>query len=279
MASPEKAPHNPHIYSTERTALKIGGTALLLLTFQSLGIIYSDIGTSPLYVLNGIWPSSGPAPSKEDVIGGVSAIVWSLTLVPLLKYIIIVLQFGTGEGEGGTFALYQGLFPPDVRNDDDDRSLTCDSAFMRAHSTRSSSEKLAPIKWPLLAWTLFGTALSIADGILTPAVSVTSAVGGIAIAKPNVTNSIVPISIAFLIVLFGAQRFGVHRLGLTFAPITLIWLLLLGGTGIYNITRYPGIFRAFDPSRLVMFFVRTKKYDYLAGILLAVTGCEAVFAK
>ncbi|KAG8951578.1 hypothetical protein FRC04_005865 [Tulasnella sp. 424] len=278
MTAQEKfPPHN--VFSSERTALKIGGTALLALTFQSLGIIYSDIGTSPLYVLNGIWPASGPAPPKEDVIGGISAIIWSLTLIPLLKYIFIVLQFGTKEGEGGTFALFQGLFPPDVHNDDDDRALTGDSAFLRAHSTRSSSEKLAPIKWPLLAWTLFGTSLSIADGILTPAVSVTSAVGGIAIAKPSVINHIAPISIAFLVVLFLAQRFGVAKLGLTFAPITLIWLLLLGGTGIYNITRYPGIFRAFDPSRLVLFFVRTKHYDYLAGILLAVTGCEAVFAN
>ncbi|KAG8949506.1 hypothetical protein FRC00_008099, partial [Tulasnella sp. 408] len=277
MSPPEKT--LPPAYSTERTAVAVGGTALLALTFQSLGIIYSDIGTSPLYVLNGIWPASGPAPSKEDVIGGVSAIVWSLTLVPLIKYIIIVLQFGTGEGEGGTFALFRGLFPPEEQSDDDDRALTCDSAFMRAHSARSSSEKLAPVKWPLLAWTLFGTALSIADGILTPAVSVTSAVGGIAIAKPSVIHSIVPISIAFLIALFGAQRFGVHRLGLTFAPLTLLWLLLLGGTGIYNISRYPGIFRAFDPSRLVLFFVRTKQYDYLAGILLAVTGCEAIFAN
>ncbi|KAG8908675.1 hypothetical protein FRC01_007307, partial [Tulasnella sp. 417] len=166
-----------------------------------------------------------------------------------------------------------------VHNDDDDRALTGDSAFMRSLSTRSSSEKLGPIKWPLLAWTLFGTALSIADGILTPAVSVTSAVAGISIAKPNVINSITPISIAFLIALFGAQRFGVHRLSLAFAPLTMIWLLLLGTTGIYNITKYPGIFRAFDPSRLVLFFVRTKQYDYLAGILLAVTGCEAVFAN
>ncbi|KIO16195.1 hypothetical protein M407DRAFT_233319 [Tulasnella calospora MUT 4182] len=277
MTVPEKI--LPPVYSSERRAIAVGGTALLALTFQSLGIIYSDIGTSPLYVLNGIWPSSGPTPSKEDVIGGVSAIIWSLTLVPLIKYIFIVLQFGTREGEGGTFALYQGLFPPDLQNDDDDRALTCDSALVRAKSSRSSTEKLGPIKWPLLAWTLFGTALSIADGILTPAVSVTSAVGGIAIAKPSVIQSIIPISIGFLIALFGAQRFGVHRLGLTFSPLTLIWLLLLGGTGIYNISKYPGIFRAFDPSRLVLFFMRTKQYDYLAGILLAVTGCEAVFAK
>lgn len=220
-------------YSSNRKALRLGGAALLAMSFQTLGayllpalslppsslttpikgIIYSDIGTSPLYVLNGIWSASGPVPSEEDIIGGVSAIVWSLTLVPLLKYVryhhiagigtiaymtlqvIITLRFGTGEGEGGTFALYQGLFPPDEANDDDDRALTGDSAALRATSTKSSAEKLAPVKWFLLPWTLFGTSLAIADGVLTPAVSVTSAVGGIAIAKPEVANDIVPISI------------------------------------------------------------------------------------
>ncbi|KAG8886271.1 hypothetical protein FRB98_001368 [Tulasnella sp. 332] len=266
-------------YSSQRQALRLSGLALAYMTFQTFGVIYSDIGTSPLYVLNGIWPSSGPAPSEEDIIGGISAIVWSLTLVPLIKYALIVLQFGTREGEGGTFALLQGLFPPDIRNDDDDRALTGDSAMLRAMSTRSSAEKLAGVKWFLLPWALFGTALTIADGVLTPAVSVTSAVGGIAIAKASVANNTTAISIAFLVALFAVQPFGTHRLSLVYSPIACIWLLLLGGMGTYNITTHPGIFRAFDPSRLVMWFVRTKNFDYLAGVLLAVTGCEAMFAN
>lgn len=82
----------------KRTAVKLGGAALFFLSFQTLGIIYSDIGTSPLYVLNGIWPASGELPSREDIIGGVSAIVWSLTLIPLIKYVFISLMFGTQEG-------------------------------------------------------------------------------------------------------------------------------------------------------------------------------------
>jgi KUP system potassium uptake protein len=118
-----------------------------------------------------------------------------------------------------------------------------------------------------------------ADGILTAAVSVTSAVGGIAVAKPSVSNDVVPISIAFLLALFLFQPLGTARLSLAFAPITFVWLLLIGGTGIYNVTKFPGIFRAFDPSRAVMYFVRTKNYDTLSGVLLAVTGCEALFAK
>ncbi|KAG8907580.1 hypothetical protein FRB99_003504 [Tulasnella sp. 403] len=191
-----EVPVSPRVrYSSQRRALHLGGTALIALSFQTLGIIYSDIGTSPLYVLNGIWSPSGPVPSEEDIIGGVSAIIWSLTLVPLLKYVLITLQFGTTEGEGGTFALFHGLFPPEEHDDDDDRALTGDSAMLRAQSSRSSAEKLAPVRWFLLPWTLFGTSLAIADGILTPAVSVTSAVGGLAIAKPNVIHDIVPISI------------------------------------------------------------------------------------
>ncbi|KAF8604432.1 potassium transporter [Ceratobasidium sp. AG-I] len=259
-----------------RKALKVGGSALLALTFQTLGIIYSDIGTSPLYVLNGLWPAAGPLPSEEDVLGGVSAIIWSLTLVPLLKYVGFALSFGTGEGEGGTFALFHGLFPPDFVTDDEDRSLTHDSSYKFKPDTPGRSTWL---RWSLLPWTLFGTALCIADGVFTPAVSVTSAVGGIAVARQDISSKIVPISIAFLIVLFAVQRFGTARISVFFAPVTMIWMLLLAGTGIANITRHPGIFRAFDPSRAVMLFVRTKQYDILAGVLLAVTGCEAMFAN
>ncbi|KAJ3786207.1 potassium transporter [Lentinula aff. detonsa] len=262
--------------SRKRTALKVNGAALASLSFQSLGIIYSDIGTSPLYVLNGIWPSSGPVPSKEDVIGGISAIIWSLTLLPSIKYVIVSLKFGTTEGEGGSFALYQGLYPPDDK-DDADRTLTGESYIK---STLSTSSRLKQaLRAPLLVWCLLGTALTMADGVFTPAVSVTSAVGGIAVAKSSVENQIVPISIALLVVLFFLQQFGTGRLAFAFAPIAFVWFLLLIGTGLYNVTTYPGIFRALDPSRAILLFVRTRDYDLLAGVLLAVTGCEAVFAN
>ncbi|KAG8965644.1 hypothetical protein FRC03_000339 [Tulasnella sp. 419] len=271
--------HHSALVGEQRHAMKVGGTAFLWLSFQTLGIIYSDIGTSPLYVLNGIWPSGGPIPSKEDVIGGVSAVIWSLALVPLIKYVLITLRFGTIEGEGGTFALFHGIFPPEYHSPDDDRTLTGGSALDKSVSTQSSAERLAPLKWVLLPWTLFGTALTLSDGMLTPAVSVTSAVGGIAVTRPSVADSITGISIAFLVPLFLVQQFGTHRLAFAFGPITCIWFLLLAGTGIANIVSYPGIFRAFDPSRAIMLFVRTRNYDYLAGILLAVTGCEALFAN
>ncbi|OSX64573.1 hypothetical protein POSPLADRAFT_1073955 [Postia placenta MAD-698-R-SB12] len=262
---------------TKRQSLDVRGFALLTLSFQTLGIIYSDIGTSPLYVLNGIWPASGKLPSEEDVIGGLSAIVWSLTLLPLLKYVVICLRFGTGEGEGGTFALFQGLYPPEQKDFDADRTLTGDSfKFSNKRQGHAISHRL---RWPLLACSLLGTSLTLSDGVFTPAVSVTSAVSGIAIARPSVGNDVVPISVAFLVALFLVQFRGTARLAYVFAPVTLIWLSLLGATGIVNIIRHPGIFRALDPSRAIMLFVRTRDYDLLSGVLLAVTGCEALFAN
>lgn len=221
----------------KRTAVTFGGMRLAWLTFQSLGIIYSDIGTSPLYTLNSIWPSSAPAPSTEDIIGGLSALIWSLTLIPLTKYVsdgeflhyfiphadrkilivkvFICLQFGTHEGEGGTFALYQGLYPPTPLDFDADRTLTGDSGDYKVKSTPKTGRALGEtVRWPLLVWVsrlrfcvkknrtqnkpfqcLFGTSLTIADGVLTPAVSVTSAVSGIGVAQPSVVNDVIPISI------------------------------------------------------------------------------------
>ncbi|EIM80921.1 potassium transporter [Stereum hirsutum FP-91666 SS1] len=252
---------------------------LLALSFQTLGIIYSDVGTSPVYTMNGLWPATGPVPSAEDVVGGISAIVWALTIIPLVKYVFVALRFGTSEGEGGIFALYQGLYPY--------TSLGVSDVVANISPTDPCSPKpmrkrrIPPpcMRWPLLIWALFGTSLTMADGVFTAAVSVTSAVGGIAVAKPEVFNSVVPISIGFLLVLFLAQPFGTHRLSVAFAPVTGIWLLIIAGSGICNITQYPGIWRAFDPSRAIMYFVRTGNYDLLAGVLLALTGCEAMFAS
>ncbi|KAK2465375.1 hypothetical protein APHAL10511_002729 [Amanita phalloides] len=269
-----------------RREVRVRGFALALLTYQTLGIIYSDIGTSPLYVLNGIWPTDGPAPSREDVIGAISAIIWSITLLPLLKYVVISLWFGTGEGEGGTFALYQGLYPPADEDYEADRTLTVDSSqdrknhFDTATIFSISDRRIKKaFRWPLLFWCLFGTALTMADGIFTPAVSVTSAVGGMAVAKESINHDIIPVSIAFLVALFFLQQFGTHRIAFLFGPVSSLWFFALASTGIYNITRYPGIFRAFDPSRAVMLFVRTRNYDILTGVLLSLTGCEAVFAN
>ncbi|KAF9468639.1 potassium transporter [Collybia nuda] len=278
MTSKESVEY-PFNLNAKRKAVKVQGTALALLSFQALGIIYSDIGTSPLYVLNGLWPASGPAPVKEDVIGGISAIIWSLTLLPLLKYVIISLHFSTQEGEGGPFALFQGLFPPEDKDFDADRTLTGESLGGGVPHPPRGRHLKEKYRWPLLIWCLLGTALTMADGVFTPAVSVTGAIGGIAVPKPSFSTKITPVSCIILLALFSFQRYGTARIAFLFAPISIVWFLLIAGTGIYNITFFPGIFRAFDPSRAVLLFVRTKNYDLLAGIVLALTGCEAVFAN
>ncbi|KAG7530995.1 hypothetical protein FFLO_04666 [Filobasidium floriforme] len=265
-----------------RQALRLGGRKLAFMAFSSLGIIYSDIGTSPLYVLTTIFSTTGPAPNKEDIIGGISAIVWAFTLLPLLKYIGFALSFGSGEGEGGPFALYQQIFPRDDpgRDPNDDRELTKHiEVVSHGKPVVSRSSRLQKLRWPLQIWTLFATALTMADGILTPAVSVTSSVGGLAVVAPVVSDHVIPISIGFLLVLFLGQRFGTAKLSIVFAPLTFLWFALIGISGIINVASQPSILRAFDPSRAIMFFVRTKNYDALAGVLLALTGCEAIFAN
>lgn len=133
----------------------------------------------------------------------------------------------------------------------------------------------------LFAWVLFGTCLTMSDGLFTPAVSVVSAVQGIAVAAPAVGegNKIVGISIAILAILFAIQPFGTKKIGTLFSPVLVLWNLLLLVGGIYNVIQHPGVFRAIDPSRAVMLFVRTGNFDLLSGVILAVTGVEALFAN
>ncbi|GAA6060739.1 hypothetical protein JCM10212_003783 [Sporobolomyces blumeae] len=249
------------------------------LSCVTLGVIYGDLGTSPLYTMNGIFPAGGPAPSAEDTIGAVSCIVWALTIVVLLKYAVFALEFGTIEGEGGPFAVYTALFPP-KETKGDNRALT---TYTTASLHQSFSDRVGFfhrkfVKTTLLVLALFGVGLTMADGLLTPAVSVTSAVGGIAVPFPSVSSKVVGISCAFLVLLWLLQVAGTRRIGSIFAPIMVVWFLLNLVTGAINVSHYPGIFRAFDPSRAVLLFVRTKNYDILSGVILCITGTEALFA-
>lgn len=261
-----------------------------LVAFKTLGIIYGDIGTSPLYVLNGIFGTT-TAPSAEDIIGAVSAIVWALTLVPLIKYCLIVLNFGTERGEGGSFALYIRIARAcgfSLHGNDEDFQIKLTDYESREKGstkgidrTRDRGSQLRQTPWlrNLLCYiACFGAALTISDGLLTPAVSVVSAVEGMAIAKPELTQDIVPISVAILVVLFFGQHWGTNKISFLFSPLVAIWMLLFLIIGITNVLSYPGIFRAFDISRAVLWFVRTGNYDALGGVLLSITGVEALFA-
>ncbi|PWN53614.1 potassium transporter [Violaceomyces palustris] len=274
-------------YQVQRVAVEEHGWALAQLAFQAIGNVCGDIGTSPLYVLNGIFPASGPPPTQEDVIGVVSSIIWLFTIVVIFKYASIVLYFGTGEGEGGTFALFQGLFPRSATDDDDadgsrGRALTFVSTKTGSIQTdrRSLLLRVGWIKPALCALALFGSGLTLADGILTPAVSVVSAAEGIAVVEPSLGgDAVVGIAIAILAMLVLIQPFGIKRITIFFSPCVCLWLLFLLITGAINCHAFPGIWRAWDPSRAILYFVRTKNFDALSGVVLAITGCEAFFAN
>ncbi|GAA6030383.1 hypothetical protein JCM8097_009081 [Rhodosporidiobolus ruineniae] len=253
----------------------------LILAALSLGVIYGDIGTSTLYCLNGLFPATGPVPSDEDVVGGVSCIIWTILLVPVVKYCLIALEFGTKDGEGGPFAIYTSLFPPRESKRDGFSALTTYTEATSPPSSRTATRFLhkPTFKFALFTLVLLAVSLTIADGMLTPAVSVVSAVGGIAVAVPGVSSSIVGISCAILVVLFLVQALGTRRIAFLFSPVIALWLVLNGVGGAINIAKHPAIFRAFDPSRAVMLFVRTGNFGLLNGVILAITGVEALFAN
>ncbi|XP_030543311.1 potassium transporter 5-like [Rhodamnia argentea] len=263
---------------------------ILTLAFQSIGIVYGDIGTSPLYV----YPSTfaGGIKHNDDVLGVLSLILYTITLIPLLKYVFIVLR-ATDNGDGGTFALYSllcryarvGLIPSQQPEDQEVSNFQLElpsNRLLRASRLKSKLEKSRFAKFFLLFATMLGTSMVIGDGVLTPCISVLSAVGGIKQATSAVTEDmIVWISVAILVGLFTVQRFGTDKVGYTFAPIICVWFAFIGTIGLYNFVKYdPGVVRAINPVYIVDYFRRNKKEGWisLGGIVLAITGTEALFA-
>ncbi|KAI3664923.1 hypothetical protein L6452_43535 [Arctium lappa] len=262
---------------------------LLRLAFQSLGVVYGDLGTSPLYVFYNTFPKG--IDDTEDVIGALSLIIYSLTLVPLIKYVFIVCR-ANDNGQGGTFALYSLLcrhakvntIPNQHRTDEDlttySRSTIHKQSF--AAKTKRWLEAHAFKKNALLLVVLVGTCMVIGDGILTPAISVLSASGGIKIDHPRMSNDVVIlVSVIILLGLFSLQHYGPDKVGWLFAPIVLLWFLLIGGIGIFNICKHDGgVLRAFSPVYIFRYFRRRGKSGWtsLGGIMLSITGTEALFA-
>jgi len=190
-------------------------------------------------------------------VGAISTIIWSLLLVGILKTAIIALKFSTPSGEGGPVALFTTLFPQ--------------------NQTYISKPWAKPV---ITAITLFASALLIADGLLAPAVSVLSSVGGMTVKVDTLhAPDVKGIAVGLLAILFFVQRLGIARLSFLFTPVVIIWLLFLFSIGIYNCTLYPGIFRAFDPSRAILWFVRARSISHLAGVLLCITGIEGLFVS
>ncbi|KAG5228552.1 Potassium transporter family protein [Salix suchowensis] len=268
---------------------KFSRLLLMQLAFQSLGVVYGDLGTSPLYVFYNTFPDGIEDP--EDLIGALSLIIYSLTLIPLLKYVLIVCR-ANDNGQGGTFALYSLLcrhakvktIPNQDLTDEQlttySRSTFHETSF--AGKTKRWLEEHPFRKNALLVLVLVGSSMVIGDGILTPAISVLSAVQGIKLDHPSMSSDVVVlVAVVILVGLFSMQHHGVDRVSWLFAPIVLLWFLLIGGIGLFNIWKYDtGVLKAISPVYIYRYFRRGGRDSWLSlgGIMLSITGTEALFA-
>ncbi|XP_050369448.1 probable potassium transporter 13 [Argentina anserina] len=264
----------------------------LCLAYQSLGVVYGDLSISPIYVFKTTF-SGGLQLYEEDleILGVLSMVFWSLTLIPLCKYIIFVLA-ADDNGEGGTFALYSLL----CRHSRMGLLNTVDPPQEHISSCRSEMSKDTKIsllikdffekhkssRIVLVLVVFLGIGMVIGDGILTPTMSVLSAVYGIKVKFPELhENYTVLLACIILVILFALQHYGTHRVGFLFAPIMTAWLLCISGVGIYNIFRWnPGVICSLSPHYIYKFFKKTGKagWSSLGGIVLCLTGAEAMFA-
>ncbi|KAG6711108.1 hypothetical protein I3843_05G033500 [Carya illinoinensis] len=263
----------------------------ITLAFQTLGVVFGDVGTSPLYTFSVMF-SKAPINGNEDVIGALSLVLYTLILIPLVKYVLVVL-WANDDGEGGTFALYSlicrhakvSLLPNQLPSDARISSfrLKVPSAELeRSLKLKERLENSLVLKRLLLMLVLAGTSMVIADAVVTPAMSVTSAVSGIKVGVDAIEqDEVVIISVAFLVILFSIQKFGTSKVGLAIGPALFIWFCSLASIGIYNLVKYDSsVLRAFNPVHIYYFFKRnsTKAWYSLGGCLLCATGSEAMFA-
>ncbi|HTH41074.1 MAG TPA: potassium transporter Kup [Rhodocyclaceae bacterium] len=225
------------------------------LALAALGVVYGDIGTSPLYTMHEVFAGAHhPVPiTPDNVLGILSLIFWSLMVVVTLKYVAFILK-ADNKGEGGIMALMALALRP----------------------TPDGSRRQAVI----LGLGLFGAALFYGDGVITPAISVLSAVEGLEVATPAFKPFILPITLVVLAGLFLIQRRGTGSVGKMFGPICAVWFLALGVLGVLNIVDHPGVVKALNPSYGLAFFLTQPKLAFLSlgAVVLSLTGAEALYA-
>ncbi|ONK65531.1 uncharacterized protein A4U43_C07F38060 [Asparagus officinalis] len=263
----------------------------IVLALQTLGVVFGDVGTSPLYTFDVIF-NKYQITGKEDVLGALSLVLYTLILIPLVKYILVVL-WGNDHGEGGTFALYSlicrnakaSLLPNQLPSDariSSFRLKVPSPELERSLKIKERIETSLVLKKLLLVLVLFGTSMVIADGVVTPAMSVMSAANGLKFGIDGIgQDEAVMITVASLIVLFSVQKFGTSKVGLAVGPALFIWFCCLGGIGIYNLKKYgTTVLRAFNPVYIYYYFKKdsTQAWMSLGGCLLCATGSEAMFA-
>ncbi|KAJ7964220.1 Potassium transporter [Quillaja saponaria] len=272
----------------KRTSCK----AVLTLAYQSLGVVYGDLSTSPLYVYKTTFSGKlSLHENDEEIYGVLSFIFWTFTLIALFKYVFIVMS-ADDNGEGGTFALYSllcrharlSILPNQQFTDE---KLSAYATEISAETLQSSAlmlffENNPRFRKGLLIFVLLGTCMAIGDGVITPAISVLSAVSGVQLKISGLhENYVIIISCIILVGLFSLQRYGTHRVAFLFAPVVSAWLLCISGVGIYNIFRWnPQIFHAFSPVYMLKFLRSTgiEGWISLGGVVLSITGVETMFA-
>jgi len=228
--------------------------SLAALTLAAIGVVYGDIGTSPLYTVKEIFaPATGVTLDAHNLIGSVSAIFWALILVVSLKYVILILR-ADNRGEGGGLAL----------------------TALAAHAVRSRPA----LRRGLLLLGVFGATLFYGDSVITPAISVLGAMEGLELLTPALKPYVVPITVFVLVALFVVQRFGTAFVGRFFGPIIVLWFVTLGVVGAVHIAQQPAILAALNPLRAWSFLAERGWHVFAAvgAIVLALTGAEALYA-
>jgi len=243
--------HHQHSGHTPTNRRELAGLSL-----AALGVVYGDIGTSPLYAMKECLSSKhavSPA-ITENVLGIVSLFFWAIMLVVIVKYLVFVLR-ADNKGEGGILAL---------------------AALVQQKNGGAKRSRLAV---PIL-FALFGAGLLYGDGVLTPAISVLGAVEGLSEQSPALTELVVPISVAILLGLFAVQRLGTHRIGTVFGYVMLLWFAAIGAAGLPFILRNPEILQAASPHHAVSFLATNGWHGFflLGSVVLCITGGEALYA-
>ena len=248
---PQLPPQRGHAHDTHPT-----GRRLLVLALTALGIVYGDIGTSPLYAIReGFNGAHAFAATETNVYGLLSLVTWALLLVISVKYLSFVLR-ADNRGEGGIMALLALVLQQERRETDRRRRAV------------------------LIMLALFGAALLTGEGIITPAVSVLSAIEGLEVATPAFSPYVVPLTVGILVALFSVQRFGTARVGSLFGPVTLVWFVTIAVLGVMEIAREPHILGALSPHHATEFFLENGRAGFviLGAVVLVITGGEALYA-
>ncbi|MBE0547859.1 MAG: potassium transporter Kup [Rubrivivax sp.] len=227
--------------------------ALAALTLAAVGVVYGDIGTSPLYALKEVFAHGRVPLTPENIVGILSLVFWTLTLIVSLKYVVLILR-ADNNGEGGLIA-------------------------MLALASQAVKQRPA-LRSRLLLLGIFGTAIFFGDGVITPAISVLSAVEGLEVAAPALHRWVVPLTLAVLTALFAAQRFGTAVVGRLFGPVTLTWFVVLALLGVVHIAQHPQVLVALGPQYALAFALAQPGTAFVAlgAVVLCVTGAEALYA-